>query len=484
MYCLPVIRARIIRIIILASFFCLIAYTPTSGAEISIGTIIDTVGMVKDSTTIAMVSGNPYSNGSAMAYHDSQMTNGGTLKLTKEVVSGNDVTTGKTGGSGAITSQKVLSYDAGRAAGHISVSESSLAQASTSSDLASAQGCTFSSGYQEGGRSGKATASLDIHSASTLMLSTSTKISPGDLVYSVTANTSLPHSGKPAGPATISSSFTYDSQNPEELLQVYDRSQVSGLFDLFTRVYRGGDGAAIQAQTQGTGMISSKTTAESGYSTAIEDEKSPKWSGTTVYAADLLTNGGKIDETRILAVNEVTASTRVMTYDADGSQAMQSEERVVAVKDTSYDLSSSNGPSCVLAGVYSADSNQSDYQSVSASSLVFGVESAQIVSSAKLDIGTEKNGSAPLVVEYRADITSPILFDPGILQKMTDPDGDGKYEDLNGNGRLDMQDLVLLFTNFEWLSKSNYSSRLDYNSNGRVDLADLTKAFKDIQAMA
>lgn len=61
---------------------------------------------------------------------------------------------------------------------------------------------------------------------------------------------------------------------------------------------------------------------------------------------------------------------------------------------------------------------------------------------------------------------------------MKDTDGDGKYEDLNGNGKKDMQDLVLLFKNIEWISKSNYSYKFDYNGNGRFDFADLVFLYK------
>lgn len=56
-------------------------------------------------------------------------------------------------------------------------------------------------------------------------------------------------------------------------------------------------------------------------------------------------------------------------------------------------------------------------------------------------MGDQRNGTMPLVVDYKADIASPIQFDAVIVQVMSDPDHDGRFEDLNGNGRRDIQDL-------------------------------------------
>ena len=260
-----------------------------------------------------------------------------------------------------------------------------------------------------------------------------------------------------------------------------DRSKVAGLFDLFSRVYRGDTSATIQAQTQGTGMVNSRTIAEHVYDSRNSTGQT-EWAGTAVYAATLLTNGGTLAETRSLSADKTTSSQRLVSYHANGSNAMETEERVVAVKQVSGNVNTSTDPSCVFGdGSTTANGSAASYQSVSASSQAMGVDSAQIESVAEMDIGSEKNGTAPVVVHYRADIASPVEFDSSILQKMTDPNKDGKFEDLNGNGKLDMQDLVLLFRNFDWLSKSDISSRFDFNRNGRVDFADLTRAFRDIQ---
>jgi secreted PhoX family phosphatase len=55
----------------------------------------------------------------------------------------------------------------------------------------------------------------------------------------------------------------------------------------------------------------------------------------------------------------------------------------------------------------------------------------------------------------------------------TDPDGDGRYEDVNGNGRLDYDDVVTLFENLEEDSVQLNADAFDFNENGRIDYADV-----------
>lgn len=54
-----------------------------------------------------------------------------------------------------------------------------------------------------------------------------------------------------------------------------------------------------------------------------------------------------------------------------------------------------------------------------------------------------------------------------------DLDGDGLYEDLNGNGFLDFDDIVLLYDNLETVDQKKY----DFNGNGIVDFDDVTTLY-------
>ncbi|PKL60942.1 MAG: hypothetical protein CVV33_00120, partial [Methanomicrobiales archaeon HGW-Methanomicrobiales-4] len=430
---------------ILTGFFLVILIlVPVCGAEVSIGTIIDTVGMVDDHTTVVMGAGTLGINGSAMLYRDSSISNGGTMQLNKIVGPGNG-----DGSTGSIVAQKVLSYDAAGTGSHIATSENSITSSTGNQSTGSTPVCSFASTGSGGiNRSISTSASLDIINANTLQLTSSTRITPGDLMYSVTANTS-PASGNHSDPATIVSSFTYEDQTVEGVNRAADRSMVSGLFDLFNRVYHGGNGARIQAQTQTSAMVSSKTVAEQTYTQINVSNQRPEWRGSAVYAADLMTNGGTLDETRTLSSENTITSQRVLTYLGNGSTSMQTEERIVAIKEVPPGNGSTSAVGCVFAGGEPNSTASSLSQSVAASSQVFGVDSAQVSSTAQIDVGSGGNGTTPLKVDYKAGITSPVQFDARIIQVMTDPDKDGKYEDLNGNGRQDMQDLVLLFKNFE-----------------------------------
>ncbi|WP_263654312.1 RICIN domain-containing protein [Halomicrobium urmianum] len=62
----------------------------------------------------------------------------------------------------------------------------------------------------------------------------------------------------------------------------------------------------------------------------------------------------------------------------------------------------------------------------------------------------------------------------------TDPDGDGLYEDLNGNGEADYADVVDYFDNMEDLSMTDHTDAYDYNGNGEIDFADLVELFEEV----
>lgn len=54
-----------------------------------------------------------------------------------------------------------------------------------------------------------------------------------------------------------------------------------------------------------------------------------------------------------------------------------------------------------------------------------------------------------------------------------DLDGDGLYEDLNGNGRADFSDITLFFEHLDWIAENEPVSLFDYNKNGRIDFGDV-----------
>ncbi len=76
--------------------------------------------------------------------------------------------------------------------------------------------------------------------------------------------------------------------------------------------------------------------------------------------------------------------------------------------------------------------------------------------------------------------TLPVVLIPGGLGVPTDPNGDGLYEDVNGNGRADFADIVLYFNQLSWIATNEPISAFDYNENGRIDFADVVWLFANL----
>jgi len=62
---------------------------------------------------------------------------------------------------------------------------------------------------------------------------------------------------------------------------------------------------------------------------------------------------------------------------------------------------------------------------------------------------------------------------PGYTSPPTDPFHDGVYWDLNGINGIDFDDVILYFLYLEWIQENEPVSLFDYNNNGRIDFDDL-----------
>jgi PKD repeat protein len=58
-----------------------------------------------------------------------------------------------------------------------------------------------------------------------------------------------------------------------------------------------------------------------------------------------------------------------------------------------------------------------------------------------------------------------------------DADGDGLYDDTNGNGRKDFADVVLYFNQMTWIAENEPVPAFDCNGNGHIDFADVVWLF-------
>ena len=61
----------------------------------------------------------------------------------------------------------------------------------------------------------------------------------------------------------------------------------------------------------------------------------------------------------------------------------------------------------------------------------------------------------------------------------TDPDGDGQYEDVNGNGRMDYADIELLFENLDSDAVTMNVEAYDFNENGQIDYDDVVELYEE-----
>jgi len=82
-------------------------------------------------------------------------------------------------------------------------------------------------------------------------------------------------------------------------------------------------------------------------------------------------------------------------------------------------------------------------------------------------------GSASMTIHVMP--TCPTL--PGLASPSQDLDGDGLCEDINGNGRLDFDDVIQLFEHITAPEVVNNAEVFDFNHNGRVDMSDIIELF-------
>jgi PKD repeat protein len=102
--------------------------------------------------------------------------------------------------------------------------------------------------------------------------------------------------------------------------------------------------------------------------------------------------------------------------------------------------------------------------------------SAKIVSGGRIDAGKAlaAAGGSPSPTPVSQVVALPSGNTP------RDVDGDGKYRDINGNGRKDFADVTLYFKYMEWIAANEPVSAFDFSGNSRIDFTDVVKLFQSI----
>jgi parallel beta-helix repeat protein len=77
-------------------------------------------------------------------------------------------------------------------------------------------------------------------------------------------------------------------------------------------------------------------------------------------------------------------------------------------------------------------------------------------------------------------VQSQAIIVPGGSGVPRDLNGDGRYEDVNGNARADFADIVLYFNQMSWIAENEPVAFFDCNGNGRIDFADVVWLFNNV----
>jgi PKD repeat protein len=81
-----------------------------------------------------------------------------------------------------------------------------------------------------------------------------------------------------------------------------------------------------------------------------------------------------------------------------------------------------------------------------------------------------------VTVEPAATGPGPVVGDDA----PTDPDGDGLFEDVNGDGNATGTDVTALFTNIGSPAVQDNPSAFDFNGDGQVTGSDVTALFTEL----
>lgn len=106
--------------------------------------------------------------------------------------------------------------------------------------------------------------------------------------------------------------------------------------------------------------------------------------------------------------------------------------------------------------------------------------SGKIVSGGRIDAGATLSaaGGNPTPTPTTTPESKVVALPSGNTPR--DVDGDGKYRDINGNGRKDFADVTLYFKYMEWIASNEPISAFDFSGNSRIDFTDVVKLFQTI----
>ena len=76
--------------------------------------------------------------------------------------------------------------------------------------------------------------------------------------------------------------------------------------------------------------------------------------------------------------------------------------------------------------------------------------------------------------------TTPVMIVPGGIGIPTSTRQNGRCDDVNGNGALDFNDVVLYFNQMDWIASNEPVAAFDFNKNGQIDFNDIVILFNEM----
>jgi len=92
----------------------------------------------------------------------------------------------------------------------------------------------------------------------------------------------------------------------------------------------------------------------------------------------------------------------------------------------------------------------------------------------KIAFWSDRGGDSGI---YILNLKASVLAFPGYTNPATDLDQNGLYEDINGNGILDFDDMVAYYDNMDWIEENVPLEFFDYNKNGLIDFDDVVRLY-------
>ena len=80
---------------------------------------------------------------------------------------------------------------------------------------------------------------------------------------------------------------------------------------------------------------------------------------------------------------------------------------------------------------------------------------------------------------FTAD-TVPVGIVPGGMGIPTSTRQNGRCDDVNGNGALDFNDVVLYFNQMDWIASNEPVATFDFNGNSQIEFNDIVMLFTTI----